>query len=162
MKRLITLLALALSILTSTFNVQRSASAQGIPFLRNYTSNEYKGHNQNFDVIAATDGTLYAANFEGLLYFDGATWRIIHTPGISRITAVFQDSKGRMWTGGYNYFGYLKIDDKGNLRMRPCTAQHAFHGEVQWIFEKEGTFISWPATRRSMPSATTAMCGLQA
>lgn len=139
MKRLITLLALALSILTSTFNVQRSASAQGIPFLRNYTSNEYKGHNQNFDVIAATDGTLYAANFEGLLYFDGATWRIIHTPGISRITAVFQDSKGRMWTGGYNYFGYLKIDDKGNLRMRPCTAQHAFHGEVQWIFEKEGT-----------------------
>ena len=58
-----------------------SVSAQGIPYLRNYTAEEYNGHNQNFDVIAATDGTLYAANFEGLLYYDNAQWRIIHTPG---------------------------------------------------------------------------------
>ena len=116
-----------------------SVSAQGIPYLRNYTATEYKGHNQNFDVIAADDGTLYAANFEGLLYYDNAEWRIIHTPGISRITAVFQDSKGRMWTGGYNYFGYLKVDEHGNLQMYPCTAKHAFQGEVQWIFEQEGT-----------------------
>ena len=114
-------------------------SAQGIPYLRNYTATEYMGHNQNFDVIAANDGTLYAANFEGLLYYDNAEWRIIHTPGISRITAVFQDSKGRMWTGGYNYFGYLKTDEQGNLQMHPCTAKNAFQGEVQWIFEQEGT-----------------------
>jgi signal transduction histidine kinase len=138
MRYLITLLALACSILCPTFNVQRSTSAQGIPYLRNYSSTEYQAHNQNFDVIAATDGTLYVANFEGLLYYDGSSWRIIHTPGISRITAVFQDSKGRMWTGGYNYFGYLKVDENGNLRMQPCKAQHAFHGEVQWIFEQEG------------------------
>ena len=116
-----------------------SVSAQGIPYLRNYTAEEYNGHNQNFDVIAATDGTLYAANFEGLLYYDNAQWRIIHTPGISRITAVFEDSKGRMWTGGYNYFGYLKVDEHGNLQMHPCTAKHAFQGEVQWIFEQDGT-----------------------
>ena len=103
-------------------------SAQGIPYLRNYTAEEYKGHNQNFDVIAAKDGTLYAANFEGLLYYDNSDWRIIHTPGISRITAVFQDSKGRIWTGGYNYFGYLKIDKDGNLQMSPCTAKHTFQG----------------------------------
>ena len=116
-----------------------TVSAQGIPYLRNYPATEYHGHNQNFDVIAASDGTIYAANFEGLIYFDNSDWRIIHTPGISRITAVFQDSKGRLWTGGYNYFGYLKVDEHGNLRMQPCTAQHAFHGEVQWIFEQEGT-----------------------
>ena len=114
-------------------------SAQGIPYLRNYTAEEYKGHNQNFDVIAAKDGTLYAANFEGLLYYDNAQWRIIHTPGISRITAVFQDSKDRIWTGGYNYFGYLKVDGNGNLQMHPCTANQPFQGEVQWIFEQEGT-----------------------
>jgi signal transduction histidine kinase len=116
-----------------------TVSAQGIPYLRNYPATEYKGHNMNFDVIAANDGTLYAANFEGLLYYDNSEWRIIHTPGISRITAVFQDSKGRMWTGGYNYFGYLKVDEHGNLQMQPCTAKHTFQGEVQWIFEQEGT-----------------------
>ena len=116
-----------------------TATAQGIPYLRNYPATEYMGHNMNFDVIAASDGTLYAANFEGLLYYDNSDWRMIHTPGISRITAVFQDSKGRMWTGGYNYFGYLKVDDRGILRMQPCTTKKAFQGEVQWIFEQEGT-----------------------
>ena len=141
MKRLIALIAFALILLSPALNIQRSVSAQGIPYLRNYMSTEYKGHNQNFDVIAANDGTLYAANFEGLLYYDGSDWRIIHTPGISRITAVFQDSKGTLWTGGYNYFGYLKVDEHGNLYMQPCTAKHAFHGEVQWIFEQEGTIF---------------------
>ena len=77
-----------------------SSLAQGVPYLRNFPATEYKAHNMNSDVIAANDGTVYVANFEGLLYYDNADWRIIYTPGITRITAVFQDSKERLWTGG--------------------------------------------------------------
>ena len=116
--------------------VHLTAYAQGIPMFQNFTAAEYKGHNQNFDIIASEDGTVYVANFEGLLYFDNAQWRIIHTPGITRVTAIFEDSKGRLWTGGYNYFGYLSINEQGNLKMEPCKAKNAFHGEVQWIWEK--------------------------
>ena len=115
-----------------------SSLAQGVPYLRNFPATEYKAHNMNSDVIAANDGTVYVANFEGLLYYDNADWRIIYTPGITRITAVFQDSKERLWTGGYNYFGYLKTDADGNLYMHPCSSEQPFQGEVQWIWEKGG------------------------
>ena len=70
------------------------AWAQGIPFIRNFSATEYKAHNQNFDIITGSDGTVYVANFEGLLYYDNAQWHIIYTPGVTRITSVFRDSRG--------------------------------------------------------------------
>ena len=87
--------------------------SQGIPFIRNYPAAKYNAHKQNFDIITGPDGTVYVANFEGLIYFDNSQWRIIHTPGITRITAVFRDSKGRVWAGGYNYLGYVTPDKHG-------------------------------------------------
>ena len=111
--------------------------AQGIPFYHNYPASEYKGHNQNFDIISGADGTIYVANFEGLLYFDNSSWRMIHTPGITRITAVFRDSKKRIWTGGYNYIGYLETGHKGQLQLHGLQ-NSSIQGEVQWIWEKDG------------------------
>ena len=108
--------------------------AQGIPFFYNYPASEYKGHNQNFDIITGADGTIYVANFEGLLYFDNSSWRMIHTPGITRITAVFRDSKNTIWTGGYNYIGYLATGDKGELQLHGLQ-NSTIQGEVQWIWE---------------------------
>jgi len=112
--------------------------AQGIPFIHNFSATDYHAHNQNFDIITGADGTVYVANFEGLLYYDNAQWRIIHTPGVTRITSVFRDSHGTIWTGGYNYIGYIKTDERGRLGLHSIDCQRAFLGEVQWIWEKEG------------------------
>ncbi len=109
--------------------------AQGIPFIRNYTAEEYKGHNQNFDIITGDDGSVFVANFEGLLYYDNSQWRIIHTPGITRITAVFRDSNNKIWAGGYNYLGCLITDKKGNLCLNTLDSR-SFNGEITWIWEK--------------------------
>ena len=67
--------------------------AQGIPLIRNYSAVEYGGHNRCYDLEIGEDGTLFVANFEGLLYYDRAQWRIIYSPDISRVTVVFRDSK---------------------------------------------------------------------
>lgn len=115
-----------------------TASAQGIPLIRNFTATEYRAHKQNFDVITDHNGTVYVANFEGLLYYDYSQWRIIYTPGVTRITAVFCDSKGTIWTGGYNYIGRVKHDSNGNLHLHGIDPNHMVTGEVQWIWEKEG------------------------
>lgn len=112
--------------------------AQGIPFIRNYSDTEYNAHKQNFDIITGTDGTVYVANFEGLLYYDNSQWRVIHTPSITRITAVFRDSKGRVWAGGYNYMGYVEADEKGQLALVTIDENHSIQGEVQWIWERNG------------------------
>ena len=94
------------------------AMAQGMPFLRNFTAEEYHGNKSNFDVIAARDGTVYVANFEGLMYYDKSEWRMLHNPGITRITVVYQDIKNVIWVGGYNYFGQVTTKDNGELALQ--------------------------------------------
>ena len=73
----VTLLTLHFSLFTG------HAVAQGLPLIRNYTVAEYGGHNRCYDIETGEDGTVYVANFEGLLYYDRARWRMIYTPDIS-------------------------------------------------------------------------------
>ncbi len=114
------------------------ATAQEVPFFQNIDVKEYGGHKYNFDITIDKEGIVYVANFEGLLYYDNAEWRIIYTKGITRITSVYQDSKGKIWIGGYNYFGYVKANEKGELVLKDQDEQHAFRGEVQNIWEHKG------------------------
>jgi signal transduction histidine kinase/ligand-binding sensor domain-containing protein len=129
------LLSILLTLLAST------GRSQGIPFIRNYTATEYGGHNQNFDIMTGDDGTVYVANFEGLLYYDHAEWHMLHTPGVTRITALFRDSKGTIWTGGYNYIGYVEIAANGCPTLHSIVNNKTFHGEVQWIWERDGNLF---------------------
>ena len=69
MKRTLTILLLTSILLLNTGTVKAS------PFIRNFTTKEYNAHNRCFDVLCDKYGTVFVANFEGLLYYDGATWR---------------------------------------------------------------------------------------
>ena len=114
------------------------AMAQGLPFLRNFTAEEYHGNKSNFDVVIGRDGTVYVANFEGLMYYDKAEWRMLHNPGITRITVVYKDAHGVIWAGGYNYFGKVITKDNGELALRQMAKPGMFRGEVLEIWEKNG------------------------
>ena len=118
-----------------------SVLAQGIPFMRNFTAKEYYAHNRNFDVVTGSDGTVYFANFEGLLYYDNAEWRTIHTPGITRITVVYRDKDDTIWVGGYNYFGRLTTKPNGELYLQRISNSGLFHGEVEEIWESNGEMV---------------------
>jgi signal transduction histidine kinase/ligand-binding sensor domain-containing protein len=132
MRRLFFAIFLSLFALTDV-------TAQGIPFFQNFNMKQYGGHKYNFDITVDKEGVVFVANFEGLLYYDNAVWRIVHTKGISRITSVYRDSKGKIWTGGYNYFGYVKVkDDNGELVLKEQDEHHEFKGEVQRIWESKG------------------------
>ena len=115
----------------------RQASAQGLPFMRNYYADEYGAHRRSFDILVdAEKGMVYVANFEGLLTFDNARWNIIHTPGINRLTKLHRGGDGRIWVGGYNYIGYLENLSDGHVTMRQ--AGDSFRGEVEFIWESAG------------------------
>lgn len=93
------------------------AEGLGVPFFRNISANEYNAHNRNFDVVCDDYGTVFVANFECLLYFNGKTWKKIYTPGISRVTRVARGYDGHIWVGGHNVFGYLEADKHGRLSI---------------------------------------------
>ena len=113
--------------------------AQGLPLIRNYTAAEYGGHNRCFDIEIGDDGTVFVANFEGLLYYDRSRWRVIHLPDISRVTVVYRDSQNTIWVGGYNYFGRLQKRANGELFMQQVGGHGLFEGEVMEIFEDGGS-----------------------
>lgn len=112
----------------------------GIPFFSNYTSDIYKAHNRNFDIVCDDYGTVYVANFEGVLYYDQAQWRVIHTPGISRVTSLYKAHDGRIWVGGYNVFGYLDANERGMLRLHVLHSDTSNNllGEILSIDERSG------------------------
>ena len=111
------------------------AWAQGVPFLRNFSAAEYHAHNRNFDITTDDKGFVYVANFEGLLYYDYAEWRIIHTPHTTRITTLYRDTKGTIWAGGYNYLGYLEANAVGELTLVEAVKNGSFQGVVAHIWE---------------------------
>ena len=115
--------------------------AQGLPLIRNYTAAEYGGHNRCYDIEIGDDGTVFVANFEGLLYYDHSRWRIIHSPDISRITVVYRDSQNTIWVGGYRTFARLQKRANGELFMQQMCQDNQFQGEVMEIYEEGGSLL---------------------
>ena len=139
MKRL--LICLLLSVVCSCFEV---LAGDGIPFVVNYFPESYHAHARNFDIISDGYGRVYVANFEGLLYYDQTKWQTIHFPGIFRATRLFKDSRGRIWVGGYNSFGYLDANKNGELQLNTLFSieSEGFLGEVEDIRERDGVIVA--------------------
>ena len=130
---------IALWCLLASFNV--AGMAQGIPFMRILTADDYQAHNYNFDITIGADGTVFVANFEGLLFYDQIEWRTIHTPNFTRVTVAYRDAKNRIWVGGYNYFGRIKVKANGDLGLQRVGRADLFQGELQEIWETEGNLF---------------------
>ena len=118
----------------------RLMAAVGHPFFVNIMPAEYGGHNRNFDILSDDNGRVFVANFEGLMCYDQSRWRMVHAPGIFRITRIFKDRSGRIWVGGYNVFGYLSSTKNGELELKTVFSNKnkGFIGEVTDIKEKNG------------------------
>lgn len=115
---------------------------KGPLFFSNYTVNDYKAHNRNFNVVCDSAGMVYFSNFEGVLYYDGAHWGKILTPGISRVTNSYTDKLGQIWMGGDNFLGKIVKNRKGlpDLQVYVSDADSkARIGEVYQIEEHADT-----------------------
>ncbi|WPO80629.1 triple tyrosine motif-containing protein [Flavobacterium sp. KACC 22761] len=88
----------------------------GLPDVRNYKRNEYKGGTQNWSIDQDKNGNLYFANNNGLLQFDGSSWRKYPLPNLTSVRCLKIASDGKVFVGGYNEFGYFKPNEKGKLQ----------------------------------------------
>jgi class 3 adenylate cyclase len=84
--------------------------------IRNYSAKEYHAQPDNWAIAEDARGIIYVANTEGLLEFDGATWRKLALPRQAVARSVAVDSRGTVYFGGAGEFGYLKPDESGTLR----------------------------------------------
>ncbi len=99
-----------------TLKAQNYQDEQGYYSVTNYSHEEYNGHHQNWSITQDRDGFIYAGNGDGILEFDGASWRLITFPGLSAIRTVVVDDANVKWVGGDRELGYLKPDSLGTLQ----------------------------------------------
>ena len=85
----------------------------GRPFVTYYGPEEYEAAAQVFSIAQDKRGVLYFGHGGGLLEFDGATWRPVHTPGRVIVRALTSDPNGRIYLGTVGDFGYLAPDGNG-------------------------------------------------
>ena len=104
-------LVLMLALTWSANPVQDAFSQQqGYPVVHRYRPYEY-GHNpRNLDVAISTEGLLYVANQDGLLEYDGSSWRLISLPDRRTANRLTFDADGGILVGANGDLGTLGSD----------------------------------------------------
>ncbi|TLP80277.1 hybrid sensor histidine kinase/response regulator transcription factor [Maribacter sp. ACAM166] len=110
-----------LFLLTLVFNlIFHSAQAQqtseiGLPYIQNYSPDEYGAFIQNWGAVQDSLDIIYFANGDGILTYNGASWNLLEMPGLVSVNAIASTNKGEIYVGGVDELGYLDSNDKGQL-----------------------------------------------
>ena len=89
----------------------------GQPFIKYYTPKEYHESYQNWCVNQDKRGIMYFGNSNGILEYDGSSWRSIKTPNNSIVRSLAVDSSGKIYVAASSDFGYLAPDSTGDMRF---------------------------------------------
>lgn len=89
--------------------------AQELPPIIKYSALTYEGGNQNWMISQDKNQHLYFANNEGLLEFNGSSWKLYPSPNETIIRSVKVIGE-RVYTGCYMEFGFWKRQNDGRLK----------------------------------------------
>lgn len=85
-------------------------------FVKNYPPGEYNATEQNWCAIKDGRGVMYFGNQNnGILEYDGESWRNIPIPNNSRVLSLAMDTAGIIYAGAVGEMGYLVPDKNGKL-----------------------------------------------
>jgi ligand-binding sensor domain-containing protein/DNA-binding CsgD family transcriptional regulator len=88
----------------------------GQPFIRIFPTVDYHAGIQNWSITQDKRGIIYVANNFGLLEFDGEQWQLHPVKNGTKVRSVAIDSRGRIFVGSQNEFGYFFPDAQGRLQ----------------------------------------------
>ena len=112
------------------------AQQSGMTYITNYPPEVYKGTSQNWAVVQDKRGVMFFGNSNGVLEYDGITWRFIPMQNTVRSLAI--DSAGCVFVGSNGDFGYLHPDSLGRYQYRSLKEkipqQHREFNDVWNIF----------------------------
>ncbi|RAV28388.1 Two component regulator three Y domain-containing protein [Sinomicrobium soli] len=110
----------------------------------NFSANEYRAANQNWDIAIDDDGLVFVANHQGLLTYNGQHWRKYELPERTIIRSVHADGK-RVYTGSYEEFGYWEKNAYGQYGYTSLTGlippEHELNSEEFWEIIRWGNYI---------------------
>ncbi|MCX6558672.1 MAG: PAS domain S-box protein [Candidatus Aminicenantes bacterium] len=90
---------------------------RGLPYIRSYDPKEYGAQAQNWAIIQDKRGVIYIGNGDGVLEYDGISWRLIPSKNKTAIRSLAVDDAGRVYVGAQGEIGYLAPDETGKMRF---------------------------------------------
>jgi len=109
-------------VLTFQLNAISQVNKFGIPFIKNYTMADYNASAQNWSICEDNRGVIYVGNNDdGILEFDGLSWRKIPISNNSIVRSVAYSDDGSVYIGGVEEFGYLVPDLNGQMHYQTLT-----------------------------------------
>ena len=101
-------------ILLSLFGIQIIAFANQ-PIVRNFTREIYKSGSQNWEIVQSETNSMYFANNNGLLEFDGKSWTTFPIKNGTNVRSILY-TKDKVYASTFSEFGYFKKNKTGRLR----------------------------------------------
>ncbi|MBT1705992.1 ligand-binding sensor domain-containing protein [Chryseosolibacter indicus] len=115
----------------------------GTPFIRNYTTEEFNGGIQSWNIVQDNQEIIYIANNFGLLQFDGTFWNIHPVRNGTKIRSVLVGSDQKIYVGSQADFGYFSPNAYGTLQYYSLAdslpSKYRNFDEVWRIYEKDGS-----------------------
>ncbi|MDP8240139.1 MAG: triple tyrosine motif-containing protein [Candidatus Hatepunaea meridiana] len=139
MRKPILIILLLLIISISSFAVQENDSTAS--YIRNYTPQEYDAGRQNWAIIQDKREIMYFGNSDGVLEFDGTSWRLIPLPDGSGAYSLAINQEGRIYVGGQGELGYLASGERGIMYYTSLREKipEEFQSNTSEIFDIKNT-----------------------
>ena len=84
--------------------------------IKNFSESDYNNAAaQNWSIIEDNRGVMYFGNNDGILEYDGTTWRLFKLNNGGFVKALEIDGYGTIYAGGQGEFGFLKPNKSGQL-----------------------------------------------
>ncbi|RLD21457.1 MAG: hypothetical protein DRI69_03970, partial [Bacteroidetes bacterium] len=96
-------------------SISQNTHEAGLPFITNYEYAEYGANAGNWGACEDDRGIMYFANYEGILEYDGANWRVIRHPNNYAGRSVLKGKDGVIYVSWDGDLGYLASDEYGTL-----------------------------------------------
>lgn len=96
--------------------------SQELPPIQNFKPVDYGAQNQNWGITQSDQKNIYVANNSGLLEYNGAVWKLYHSPNGSIIRSV-KAVNDKIFTGSYMDFGFWKKNVYGDFIYQSLSAR---------------------------------------
>ncbi len=118
------MLRLSLLLIFVIFCLNIYGQNEGRAIIKNFDSKNYKASNSNFSITQDSKGIIYSANLEGLLSYNGSTWKL-NSPNSRFISSIFYSKNtSLLFYGEKNDFGIIISDAQGLLVKKSLLGEY--------------------------------------
>ncbi len=105
---------LTIILLLYSLSVVPQVNRYGTPLISRVDAAVTPGDLRNLCITMDGRGVMYFGSERGgIITYDGSSWDLIPTPGMKSVTSVISDTRGIVYAGGENDFGFLQPAETG-------------------------------------------------